>query len=327
MTVLITGSTGYVGSWTTKALQDRGRKTRLIVRDADKARAMGEAVGFTTDDLVIGDLRDRELVAQALQGCDAVVHTAAAVVVGGDDSVIEQNLQTTKNVVGQAVDAGIASIIHVGSTSAIWTPGDSVITADRVAQRAIDTYAASKIAAETYVRGLQDAGAPISITYPSSIIGPPAGHHLGESGDGLGAMIEIGIIPGTNTGMNFIDVRDLAEAHVKLLEATPGRRYVVSSEYAGASAIAALINQHTCAKVKHIKVPGGAMITVGRFADRFRRFMPELMKDMTEGNMVHLTLPPAADGTPITRDLGLTYRPLAETIAAVSVELRARHCS
>lgn len=45
MTVLITGSTGYVGSWTTKALQDRGRKTRLIVRDADKARAMGEAVG------------------------------------------------------------------------------------------------------------------------------------------------------------------------------------------------------------------------------------------------------------------------------------------
>ena len=288
MTVLITGSTGYVGSWTTKALQDRGRKTRLIVRDADKARAMGEAVGFTTDDLVIGDLRDRELVAQALQGCDAVVHTAAAVVVGGDDSVIEQNLQTTKNVVGQAVDAGIASIIHVGSTSAIWTPGDSVITADRVAQRAIDTY---------------------------------------ESGDGLGAMIEIGIIPGTNTGMNFIDVRDLAEAHVKLLEATPGRRYVVSSEYAGASAIAALINQHTCAKVKHIKVPGGAMITVGRFADRFRRFMPELMKDMTEGNMVHLTLPPAADGTPITRDLGLTYRPLAETIEAVSVELRARHCS
>ena len=51
------------------------------------------------------------------------------------------------------------------------------------------------------------------------------------------------------------------------------------------------------------------------------------LKDMTEGNMVHLTMPPAADGTPITRDLGLTYRPLAESIAAVSVELRARHCS
>lgn len=275
---------------------------------------------------MIGDLRDRKLVAQALQGCDAVVHTAAAVVVGGDDSVIEQNLQTTKNVVGQAVDAGIASIILVG--------GASTMDSRRLGHHCgigwlnvRSTPTPPPRSAETYVRGLQDAGAPISITYPSSIIGPPAGHHLGESGDGLGAMIEIGIIPGTNTGMNFIDVRDLAEAHVKLLEATPGRRYVVSSEYAGASAIAALINQHTCAKVKHIKVPGGAMITVGRFADRFRRFMPEMMKDMTEGNMVHLTMPPAADGTPITRDLGLTYRPLAESIAAVSVELRARHCS
>ena len=74
-----------------------------------------------------------------------------------------------------------------------------------------------------YVRELQDGGAPIHITYPASVIGPddPA---LTEPHQGLITYLA-NTVPVLPSGNQWVDVRDIAEAHRQLLERTlaPGR--------------------------------------------------------------------------------------------------------
>ena len=54
MRVLVTGGTGFVGSWAALAFVDAGHDVRLLVRDADKARRVFAAHGAGPPELVVG---------------------------------------------------------------------------------------------------------------------------------------------------------------------------------------------------------------------------------------------------------------------------------
>lgn len=326
MKVLITGSTGYVGSWTAKAVQAAGHQTRLLVRDAAKARRFAEAVGFRADDLALGDITDPLAVGEALAGCDALIHAAAAVQVAKTSTGANQdNAASARIVLGQAVHLGLDPIIYVSSTVAIWTPGDPVITADRVSTHAVDSYSQSKIDAERYARELQADGAPVVITYPGAILGPAAHGHLGEAGDAMATAVSIGIIPGRTSAFNVTDVRDLAEIHAALLTPRRGpRRFVVAPTRVGASELAAALQAGTGRRVRHLKVPGTALVGAGRAADALRRVLPERLSTLNAGAMTHLTRTPPADSTAAARELGVTFRSLDETVSGLSTELRRR---
>jgi nucleoside-diphosphate-sugar epimerase len=324
--VLITGSTGYVGSWTAKAVQEAGHETRLFVRDVAKAQRFAEAVGFRVEEIALGDVMDADAVAAALDGCDAVIHAAASVQVAQTTTGANQNNATSARIVlGQAAERGLDPIIYISSTVAVWTPGDPIITADRVALRTVDSYSESKVEAELYARELQDAGVPVVITYPAGILGPAANGHLGEAGDAMATAVNIGMIPGRTSAFNITDVRDLADVHAALL--TPGRgprRYVVAPTRATAAELAAALEAGSGKRVRHVKVPSAALIGAGRAADALRRFLPERLSTLNAGAMTHLTRTPPADSSAAERDLGITFRPLEETTSALGVELRRR---
>jgi len=66
--ILVTGATGTIGSHLVPSLLDQDAPVRVLVRDADKARAsFGHRV-----DIVSGDLRDASSVSVALKGVDTV---------------------------------------------------------------------------------------------------------------------------------------------------------------------------------------------------------------------------------------------------------------
>ncbi|HSG91628.1 MAG TPA: hypothetical protein VLA56_20585, partial [Pseudomonadales bacterium] len=80
----------------------------------------------------------------------------------------------------------------------------------------------------------------------------------------------------------------------------------------------------TGSRVLHVPVPGGAMVALGRLADRFRRFAPAVLDSVSAGSMTYLTRMPPADSSPVQRELGVDFRPLAETLEPLCEEIVRR---
>lgn len=125
--VLVTGGAGFIGSHLCDELLEHGYDVRVL--DAFNAQVHGDAARVDLDpsvEVVAGDVCDREAVAHALQGCDAVVHLAARVGVGqsmydivdytsandvGAATVLEA---VTRNPVGRLVVASSMSVYGEG---------------------------------------------------------------------------------------------------------------------------------------------------------------------------------------------------------------------
>ena len=102
--VLITGGAGFIGSHLADELLARGHHVRAL--DNLSPQVHGELGGrpdYLAPDveLVVGDVRDADVVRRALQGVDAVYHFAAAVGVG--QSMYEVAHYTSVNNLGTAV--------------------------------------------------------------------------------------------------------------------------------------------------------------------------------------------------------------------------------
>ena len=223
MRILVTGGTGFVGAWTSRAVQDAGHQVRFLVRDPAKLAVSAGALGVTTSDHVVGDMTDAEAVRRALDGCDAVVHCAAVVALdpAAAGRMARANLAGAGNVLGLAVERGLDPVVHVSSIAAVFRPDLDLLTGDLPLAEGLDAYGRSKAEVEAYARGLQDAGAPVQITYPGMVVGPPAGQMLGEATDGVRAAVRMRVIPGRGAAWTVCDVRDLGRVHAALLR--PGR--------------------------------------------------------------------------------------------------------
>ncbi|MEX0653730.1 MAG: NAD(P)-dependent oxidoreductase [Phycisphaeraceae bacterium] len=110
LTVLVTGSAGAVGRPVCKALRERGHTVRGLDRDESP----------TADEAIVANLADREAVAVAVRGVDAVVHLAAQ---PNDAPFLEELLPP--NVVGlyHVMDAaraeGVARVVLASSVQAV----------------------------------------------------------------------------------------------------------------------------------------------------------------------------------------------------------------
>lgn len=102
--VLVTGGAGFIGSHLADELIANGYKVRALDILSEQVHGSGQARPDYLDDrveLVVGDVRDPEAVAEALDGVDAVFHLAAAVGVG--QSMYEINEYVDVNCRGTAV--------------------------------------------------------------------------------------------------------------------------------------------------------------------------------------------------------------------------------
>jgi dTDP-L-rhamnose 4-epimerase len=102
-TVLVTGGAGFIGRSVCKELLARGHKVRVL--DALIEQVHGEVDGSKMLDpeveLIVGDVRNGDVVTKALQGVDSVVNLAAEVGVGQSMYAVER--YTSVNDVGTAV--------------------------------------------------------------------------------------------------------------------------------------------------------------------------------------------------------------------------------
>jgi UDP-N-acetylglucosamine/UDP-N-acetyl-alpha-D-glucosaminouronate 4-epimerase len=169
-TVLVTGGAGFIGSHLVERLLDGGVAVRVLdnlstgsLRNlqhaahrlrarADAPRGAGHEVRL---EVMIGDIRDREVIRKAVRNVDAVFHLAALPsaalrrVSPGDLQTV--NVQGTLNVLEAAVAAGVTRLVFASSSAVYGTP-ESLPVSEACALRPESLFAASKLAAETYCR-------------------------------------------------------------------------------------------------------------------------------------------------------------------------------
>lgn len=322
--ILITGGTGFVGGWTAKAIADAGHSVRFLVRNPDRLHSSVAKLGVDVSDYAVGDITDRVSVREALQGCDAVVHSAALVATDPrqTNEMLTTNMQGAQNVLGQAVELGLDPIVHVSSFTALFHPNLATMTADLPVVGGADGYGTSKAQVDIYARGLQDAGAPVIITYPGMVLGPPVGDQYGEVGEGLKAALGMHVIPGRSGGWLIVDVRDLAAVHAALLEPGRGpRRYTAGGHRVLAAELAEMLGHAADTPMVALPIPDTALRVAGAVLDRAKRLLP-FDTPFTSAGMQYYTQIPASDDSPSEKELGVSYRDPRQTVADAIDALR-----
>lgn len=150
--VLVTGSTGYVGS----NLLARWTAAQPAIRFVGLARSLrkAEALGTPGVRFAEGDLTRPDTVSAALDGVGAVVHLAAAIQPRSTADFIGINVEGTRHVVARAAEAGVRRIVYISSHDVNHVP--------------LTAYADSKRRAEEIVRS---SGLEFVILRPTVIYG------------------------------------------------------------------------------------------------------------------------------------------------------------
>lgn len=311
MRVLLTGATGFVGSHAVPALRRAGHELRLLVRSREKTFRVLGTQGEPVPETVVGDMTDAESVAEALDGCDAVVHAAA--VMFGSRSAWDANRAGFRNVVEGGRARGLDPVVYVSTVSALFPPQGPVIRADDPVGTLTTPYGRSKIECERRARVLQDEGAPLTVHYPAGVWGPDD-PTFGEAAKGLRDGLRFGF-PLTTGGVSVVDVRDVAEALAASLEPGRGaRRYLLGGHFLPWHELAERLSALTGRRVRRFPAPAPVVRLFGRMVDVVKRVAP-FDYPVTYEAAVMMTRFVPCDSGPAERELGVRFRPIDETLA------------
>lgn len=320
MLIAITGGTGYLGAHTVRRLLCDGHQIRLLAAPGcgdDPVIRHLEELGEV--DVLPGDIRESGTVSRLLDGCDAVIHAAG--VVGTDHRratlMWEINAHATESVLTSAAERGLDPVVSVSSYSALFPPPDGVITSDTPPAPGRSPYAQTKSYADRAARRLQAAGAPMVITYPSSVVGRAFWTAAGVTERGWAPMVRAGVAPRMNGGMQMIDVRDVAEVHAALMRPGRGpRRYVCGGVLLTFDEMVDALQLGSGRRLRRIPLSPSLFRGIGWAAEKCARVLP-LGDGLSHEAALLLTAATPTDDARTLADLGLVgWRSPREAIIA-----------
>lgn len=227
---LVTGGTGFIGANLVRSLLDNGYAVRCLVRPTSR---LDNLKGLDVE-LVEGDLKDPNL-SQKMQGCQVLFHVAALYSLwqADRDALYRNNVLGTRNVLLSARQAGIERTVYTSSVAVIGV-GEAGSAVDETHQSPLDKlvgdYKKSKSLAEREAKQAAESGQDVVIVNPTSPIGPfdikPT-----PTGEIILRFLRRQMPAYVNTGLNFIDVRDVAQGHLLALEkGKTGDRYILGNQ-------------------------------------------------------------------------------------------------
>ncbi|MGB2921529.1 MAG: NAD-dependent epimerase/dehydratase family protein [Mycobacterium sp.] len=317
MLISVTGGTGYLGAHTVRALLAAGHQIRLLVGpDAEGAPVLDRLADAGPVDVVSGDIRDGPTIDALLDGCDAVVHAAG--VVGTDnrrrDLMWQINAHATEMLLEQAVARGLDPVVSVSSYSALFPPPNGVIGPDTPTAYGRSDYARTKGYADRVARRLQQQGAPVVITYPSSVVGRAFHTAPGVTERGWAPIVRFGVAPRVRGGMQMIDIRDVADVHTAIMEPGRGpRRYMCGGTLVPFNDMISALERGMGREIRRIPVSQSTFRGVGRVGDILGGVVP-MGDGLTYEAALLLTAATPTDDTATLRDLGITWRSPVDAI-------------
>lgn len=178
MKALVTGATGQLGNNLVRALLQKGWQVRALARSVEKAQRL---LGDTNAEIMIGDMEHVAGFAHALDGVDAVFHTAAYFReyfdIGDHWAKLKQiNIDATLELMTLAEHYGVRKFIHTSSSGVIGPredgkPADETAKAGHLAHE--NLYFRSKLMAEEAIYAwMQRHHMPVVLILPTVMIGP-----------------------------------------------------------------------------------------------------------------------------------------------------------
>lgn len=318
MRIAVTGGTGYLGAHTVRALLDAGHAVRLLAAPGEDCRALLrrlEVLGEIT--VIAGDIRDSGCVSELLAGSDALLHAAG--VVGTDNRrtklMWDVNAYATAAILNRAHEFGLDPIVLVSSYSALFQPPVAVIGPDTPTAAGRSPYAQTKAYADRVARRLQRDGAPVVVTYPSSVVGPAFGTAPGVTESGWAPIVRAGIAPRMRGGMQMVDVRDVAQVHCKVMRPGRGpRRYVCGGRMVAFDDMISALERGTGRRIRRIPCSPRMFRGIGWACDIAGRMVP-LGAGLSYEAALLLTAATPTDDSATLADLGIKWRSPEESIA------------
>jgi dihydroflavonol-4-reductase len=256
MKVLITGSSGFIGAAVTRAVVAKGDEVRVLVRPtSNRSNLDGLSV-----EIVEGDLQDFKSLKKALTGCQGAYHVAAHYALWDPDptTFYKVNVEGTKHLFRAAEEVGVERIVYTSTIGAIGLPDGGGLGREELfpsdGQLSGD-YKRSKFLAEQEVLKMAQQGLPVIIVNPTAPVGErdvkptPTGQIIVDFMKGrMFAYIE--------TGMNLIDVDDVAMGHVRAMErGRIGERYILGNQNLMFRDICQILSQLTGVPAPRLRLP------------------------------------------------------------------------
>jgi nucleoside-diphosphate-sugar epimerase len=301
-TVLVTGGSGFVGSWCLIELLRRGHEVRTTVRDLAREADVRAAVGSEVDagdrlTVLAADLTADDGWADAVAGCGHVLHVASPFPPAqpkDPDELIVPAREGTLRVLRASLDAGVERVVVTSSVAAVTggrTPHDGPLTEADWSDPdnpKLTPYARSKTIAERAAwafaaeRGATERLATVN---PGAILGPVLSEDRSYSLQAVERLLQG--TPGIpRIGFSFVDVRDVADLHIRALNAPEagGERFIAATEFLWMADLAAVLRERLgdrAAKVPTRNVPDLLVRAMGLFDPGIRSIAGQLGKKTT----------------------------------------------
>ncbi|MFN8613022.1 MAG: NAD-dependent epimerase/dehydratase family protein [Vulcanimicrobiota bacterium] len=255
MQVLVTGGGGFVGSHLVRALLARGHQVRVLARSPKSVEILRDQ-NFET---AIGDLKDRESLKAAVQGCQRVFHCAADYRLWSRNyrELYENNVDGTENLLKVCKDGGVKEVVYTSSVAAIGIPKSGRPGDETTPVRLDDMighYKRSKFLA-------QQVAQDFAREYPVFIVNPstPIGSHDWKPTATGKIIVDFlnGKMPAfVDTGLNLVAVEDVVEGHLLAPEkGQPGRLYILGNQNLTLEQILQKLAGLTQKKAPKVKLP------------------------------------------------------------------------
>jgi dihydroflavonol-4-reductase len=293
--VFVSGGSGYIAGFLIRQLIAEGWTVHTSIRDL--ARETTVRASLAVDDSKLkffaADLTSDAGWAEAMAGCSHVAHVASPLPSNApksDDELIVPARDGALRALKAAKAAGVKRFVMTSSMAAIaygHGRSKSVFTeADWTDPTSPDAYAyvRSKTIAERAARDwvAAEGGDMEFVTVnPSLVLGPLQSGDFSTSLEAIKKLLE-GSMPGLpNFGFGIVDVRDVADMHVRCLTMPDmaGERFICSGPFLMMADVAAILREGLGPqgrKVPKRKLPDWLMRVVGRFDPVVRQVLGEL---------------------------------------------------
>ena len=296
-TVFVSGGSGYIAGYIIRQLVSEGWTVHTTIRNLARETAVRRLLAVDNSRLNVfaADLMQDAGWAEAMAGCSHVVHVASPLPTHkpkSDDELILPARDGALRALRAAKAAGVKRFVMTSSAAAIaYGHGNKVQTfteADWTNVNSPDAYAyvKSKTIAERAARdwvAAEGGGIEYCSINPSAVLGPVWSDDFSSSIEAVKKLLE-GALPGCpDFGFGIVDVRDVADLHVRALTAPDmaGERFIASGPFLKMIDIATILKNGLGAEARKVpmrKLPDFLVKLTAMFDPLVRQVAGELGK-------------------------------------------------
>lgn len=335
---MVSGATGYVAGWLIKRLLEAGHQVHAAVRDPANKQKLAHLEALQADlpgniTYFAADLLTEGSYAEAMADCEIVFHTASPFSLRVKDAqrdLVDPAKLGTRNVLEQAKrTASVRRVVVTSSYVAVFGDNVDFLASDKAFLSEDDWNTTSSLTHQPYsfskteaekeawkISQTQDQWRLVTVN-PAFIMGP--GISPSATSESFNFMKQLA--DGTfksgvpNFGVGLVDVREVADAHLAaaFIPEAEGR-YLISAKNSSFPEVAQLLRDQFGGDFPFPKriIPKGLIWLIGPLVDK------TLSRKVIARNVGY---PVKIDNRKSIRELGITYRPLQETITEMFQQL------